>query len=177
MFTFTASTNIVICQTKKSQVLNMEVKALEPNRLRMDITSTLGHHVFSLVSTGNQVEYLLVRQKKHYKGASSERALRPVLKVPIDPAHLKNVIFQRPIADKDWSCTTDKKAVRDCINMRTKMKVEWQQGKDYRPMINISYAKAVTIQINVRAVEDFNGEADKVFALKVPKSFKSYRLK
>jgi hypothetical protein len=122
------------------------------------------------------VEYILVRQKKHFKGSHSERALRPVLKVPIDPSHLRNVIFQRPIADKDWSCTTDGDELKDCVNLRTKMKVLWKKGSDHRPMIHILYGNRAKIQINVRAVGEFEGVASKVFSLKVPKSFKSYNI-
>ena len=102
-------------------------------------------------------------------------ALKPILNMPLDPNHLRNLIFQLPIADKDWSlsCTDDEGTLRDCINMRRRIKVMWKKDKSDRPLIDIRYSRRVRVQINVRDVSEYEGDPDKTFSLKVPKSLKN----
>lgn len=150
----------------------MDIKALKEGPLRMDITTGMGIHLFSLVTNEEGVEYILVRQKKYYKGENTDMALKPILNVPMDPAHLRSVIFQQPIADKDWSCTDQEGVLRDCINLRSRIKVMWKKDKSDRPLIDIRYSKRARIQISVRDVAEFDGDVEKTFKLKIPKSFK-----
>lgn len=162
----------------KSQVINMDLTAADPDQMRIDVTSTLGMHLFSLVSEEKNVEYLVVREKKHYKGRPSSRALRPVLSVPLNPNHLRNVILRRPIAEKSWSCDEDPRGqLTSCKNLRNKMSIDWKRNKDGRPLILITYPRVAKVQINVRDYERFRGDPETTFNLKVPKSFKSYRLR
>ena len=163
-------------KTKKSHLLNMTVKAQKDGPLRMDVTTSVGIHLFSLVTTDEGVEYILVRQKKYYRGENSEMAMKPILNMPLDPNHLRNLIFQMPIADKDWSCTDQEGVLRDCLNMRRRIKVMWKKDKSDRPLIDIRYSRRARVQINVRDVSEFDGDPEKTFKLKVPKSFKKVRI-
>ena len=164
-------------KSKKSHVLDMQIKALESGPMRMDVTGTLGVHLFSLVTDQDNVEYLLVRQKKHYEGQNSSTALKPILKMPLNPNHLRNIVFQKAIPDKNWTCTNDESGkLRDCIQMRNRLKVIWKENKSGRPLVLINYPRVAQIKIQIKGYEEFSGDAEKTFNLKVPKSFKSYKL-
>lgn len=164
-------------KNKKSHILDMNIKALESGPMRMDVTGTLGVHLFSLVTNNDNVEYMLVRQKKYYSGINSKSALKPILKMPLNPNHLRNIVFQKPISDKGWTCTSDESGkLRDCMHLRDRLKVIWKENKEGRPLVLINYPRVAQIKMQIKGYEKYEGDPEKTFKLKVPKSFKSYKL-
>ena len=162
-------------KTKKSQVVRIKAKAIYPDKLRLDVTSTLGIHVFSLAMQGDQVEYILPREKKHYSGPSGARALRPILQLPIDPLLFQNMLFQKPVERKDWSCTTDGEILKNCKKPLWAMTVEWQPPTKEGRLVRID-SRSASIQLHLDEYQSKFEEKQSTFQLKVPKKFKKYKL-
>ncbi|MCB0407838.1 MAG: DUF4292 domain-containing protein [Bdellovibrionales bacterium] len=158
----------------KSFIVNVDIQAIKNKSLRMDVTAAMGTPVASLVLNGDQVQYLLFRQKAYYEGASSDRVLGPILSVPIDPKLFFNLLFDEAMTDKNWSCIKDKIGfLLECKNLQDQLKITWKDRKGRRKAIFIEHSKA-EIQMNISS---FTPHADSVFSLKVPKSFQKYRVR
>ena len=95
----------------RSGIVNLQVKAIQNQKLRMDILSPIQTHIASVALKGDELAYLIVAEKRGYRGMSSASAMVPVLRIPLDPKLLYNLFFDKPITDKNWSCTEDEKGM------------------------------------------------------------------
>ena len=164
-------------KTNKSQVVNLEVKAFDMNNVRLDVTSSLGMHVFSLVNTTDKVEYMIVPEKKHFSGKSGPKALAPVFSAPIDPRYLGYMFFEKPVPDKNWSCENDaENKLATCKDLKSKMTITWEKNKDGSRLIRILYPNVSLVQINVKDFSNDLKNRDETLQLKVPKSFSSQQI-
>ena len=78
------------------------------------------------------------------------------------------------MADKNWNCTkTEKGFLKSCENLDEGLRVSWKDRKGRKKSIFIEHARA-DIQMNIKS---FTPQADEVFTLKAPKSFKKYRVR
>lgn len=158
----------------KSFIVNVDIQAVRDQKLRMDVTAAMGTPVASLVLDADEVKYILFRQRRYYEGVASNKALKPILSVPLDPRLFYNLLFDQPIADKSWSCTKDEKGfLAVCESPAEGLKVTWKDRKGRRKAIYIEHDKA-SLQMNLSS---FSPRADEVFSLQAPKSFKKYRLR
>jgi len=161
----------------KSQVVNLDLKSIDLENFRLDVTSSLGLHVFSLVARSNQIEYLVVSEKKHYKATASPKALAPIFSTPIDPKWLAYLFFNKSIPDKRWSCTLAKDdRARQCRDLGNKLTVSWETSKDASGLIRIEAPGQSVVQISVREYSNELKDAASILALKVPKSFTTISL-
>lgn len=161
-------------EKSKSFIVNVDIQARKNLQLRMDVTAALGTPVASIVLNGDKVEYILFRQKKFYSGVSNDRVLKPILSVPLDPQLFYNILFDEPVADKNWSCTKNQKGfLVNCENLQQGLKVTWKDRKGRKKSIHIEHARA-EIQMNIKS---FTPRADDVFVLKAPPSFRKYRVR
>lgn len=164
-------------RANKSQVVNLDVKALDLQNFRMDVTTSLGMHVFSLVNTSEKVEYIVVPEKKHFSGKSSPKALAPILSVPIDPRFLGYIFFERQIPDKNWSCDQDAEGkLSTCKDLRTKLTIAWEKSKEGARLIRITYPNVSVVQINIHDFSNALKNKEEILNLKVPSSFKSIQI-
>ncbi len=161
----------------RSQIVNMNVQAVNQSRLRMDITAALGHHVASLVLRKDQVEYLLTSEKKFYSGRSNENALRPILALPLNPQLLYNVLFDLPIEEKGWTCTKDQKDfIADCKNLSSGLEIKWSERKGRRKTVHITHQLGA-IQMNFMAYKPKVEGADSQFDLVSPQGFQQQKIR
>ncbi len=170
------SSKVLVKDKVKSQsfIVNVDIQAVKNQKLRMDITAALGTPVAALVMNGDKVKYILFRQKKYYEGLASNRVLRPILSVPMNPQLMHHLLFDQPIVDKNWSCSKDKKGfLTICESPMEGLKIIWKDRKGRKKAIYIEHEKA-SLQMNISS---FTPKADEVFNLKAPKSFKKYRLR
>ena len=158
----------------KSFIVNVDIQARKNKQLRMDVTAALGTPVASLVLNDKEVKYILFRQKRFYSGTTNNRVLSPILSVPLNPQLFFNLLFDEPMADKNWSCAKDNKGfLVACENSQQDLKVTWKDRKGRRKAIHIEHSKA-DIQMNIKS---FSPQAEEVFHLKAPKSFKKYKVR
>ncbi|OFZ12251.1 MAG: hypothetical protein A2Z20_04370 [Bdellovibrionales bacterium RBG_16_40_8] len=156
----------------KSSLVNLEVKAIDGEKLRMDITSPMGTHVASVLMKGSSLEYLNVSEKIVYRMQATRESLRGLLRVPIEPAVLYNIFFDRAIESKNWSCVLDKdRFLKNCKDLKSGLLIEWISREGAKRVISFQHATAL-VQINLYSFEGKISDRDKTFELKAPSSFK-----
>lgn len=157
-------------------MVNADVRAVNGEKMRIDVTSPVLTHLASLTLRGQDLTFIVVPDKIGYRGMTSREALRPVLQVPIDPTLLYHVFFDQPVAQKNWSCTNDDKGLlKECRELRGSLRIEWKSRDREKRTIEIAHPSA-TMQINIYQFERDADLADDKFDLKVPNSFKVIRI-
>ncbi len=175
---FEAKALIRDLKKNKSHVINLQVNAVQPDKLRVDATSVIGTHIFSLVTDKDKVEYLVVPEKTYFVGKSSAGALKPILPIAISPDHLMNMFFEKPIQEKNWTCSKSAEGIlQSCRQRRSKVRVEWSRQKGGQRLIEVSVPSVAMVQMSVRSFDDEVNVKKHPFSLRVPQSFKTVRLK
>lgn len=172
--TFKSKVLIRDLKKNKSYVVNAKFQAHLPDKTRLDITSPVGQHLFTLVTHDNEVEYLAIKDKQHVKTKANATALSQVIPININPTRLANVFFESPIDDKNWSCTKKDGVLDSCKEMGTKITIAWEMQPDGKRRVKINQPGKAEIQINVYEFEDKVNRDKNPFALETPKSFKVY---
>lgn len=156
----------------KSYVLNAKMQGHQPDRLRLDITSPLGQHLFTLVSRGSDVEYIVVKEKRYVRTKADANSLKEILPLPINPQRLLNVFFETPIEDKNWSCTEKSGQLQSCKEMGSNLSIKWEKQADGRRRVEIDYPKVTAIQINIYDYDESYNDKKDIFTIPVPKNFR-----
>lgn len=169
-----------LVQDKKhahSFIINLDFNAIRDRALRLDVTSTLGQPVASLVSTPAKVSYVLFRSKSFYSGKPSPRALKPILAIPLDPRWIDNILFEKPFDAKSWTCTKDDQGfLKECDDSVTQVQVKWNSRSGERRTVDINHS-AAEVQINLHTFRPKVQDRENLFKLKAPKGFKRFILR
>lgn len=161
----------------KSFIVKVDAFAVRDQSLRLDVTAALGTPVASLVLAGDEVKYILPRQKKYYEGQSSPKVLRPILSVPVDPKLFYSLLFDVVPTDSAWACEKDKNGfLQECKNPDHGLNVSWKDRKGRKKSIYIEHKKA-SMQMNVTWFKPSLEGTQQVFSMTAPKKFKKYRIK
>lgn len=158
----------------KSHVVNLDLNAVKGEKLRMDVTSTVGIHVASLVLIGNDLKYALIRDKKFYQGRTSPSALQPVIAVPVDPHLFYNILFDQPVMAPNWKCSESEGLVKECQNKVTKLSIRWDRKGQFKTVF-VEHEKG-SLQLNFRSFESKVSDKAGLFELTAPKGFSQYRI-
>ena len=159
----------------KSVLVNIDIKARAFKQLRIDATSAIGGHLAALVLSGEDVSYIMVRQKSYFKGRANGRSLSRVLGIRMDPKLLYNMLFDRAPEDKNWVCKKDKNDfLLECQNLKTQDKITWKNRENARKLVQLENKKGL-LQMNLRGFEAKIKQSPQTFKLKIPKSFKRIR--
>jgi hypothetical protein len=165
----------VLIHDKKEQrsgVVNLKVKAVDGEQLRLDVTSPIGTHLASILLSGDRLEYLNVADKTVYQSKASKDSLRDILKIPLEPQTLYSVLFDKAMANKNWSCSSDKNGlIAECKDSKSGMDVVWVSREGAKRTIEIQHSSA-SIQMNLYDFNSKVSDPSKAFQLKVPSSFK-----
>ncbi len=155
----------------KRGIVNLSVKAIDGEKLRMDVTSPVGTHVASVLLIGEELQYLNVSGKTLTTAKASRESLRELLKIPIEPVALYNIFFDRPMENKNWSCVNGTNGfLKTCKDHRTGLQIEWVSREGAKRTIDLQHP-AASIQMNLYSFESKVAEQAKAFTLKVPSSF------
>jgi hypothetical protein len=164
-------------ENAKSHIVNVDAYAVRGQNLRIDVTAALGTHVASLVLNGDEVRYILPRKKSYFEGKSSEKVLRPILSVPVDPRLFYSMLFDVAPEEEDWSCeTSDKGFLSGCENRVQGLSVEWKDRNGRKKSVLVEHEKA-SLQMNVTWFKPSLDPEKNIFSLRAPKKFKRYRIK
>jgi hypothetical protein len=159
-------------QSAKSGIVNLKIKAVTDEKLRMDFTSPVGTHIASVLMLGEEVQYLNVADKALYKSKASVESFKNILLVPIDPKAFYGLLFDRPIENKNWTCTKDDNGmVASCADNKSGLAIEWKSREGDKRTIGIQH-KLATVQINLYNFEDTVENPEKAFNLTAPATFK-----
>jgi len=164
----------------KSNYVNIDFYAIQPDRLRAEVSATLGVSVASLAIDKNQITYAVHTQKKFYQGALSDRSIEPLLKVRMNPKILFYVLFDRPLPSPQWVCRlTSSGLPEQCDLSGHDYSVVWSERANENKRITIR-SSTFEIQIVVKA---FSGtlptkvqKDPNFFTVTAPESYKSYQL-
>jgi outer membrane protein assembly factor BamE (lipoprotein component of BamABCDE complex) len=81
----------------KSQAASADIIATRRGSFRIEVTALLGFPVASLVLTEKSFYCAMHTQKKFYWGPADEQTLSSILKMPLSPKLMKQIIFDEPI--------------------------------------------------------------------------------
>lgn len=158
-------------KTNRSFIVYMNFTAENKGRLRMDVTSSVGSQISSLLLENGQVTLLLLRDKKYFKGASGSSKLAKVLNFPLDPQIFANILFDRPIEQKNWICAMGKDSLlSECKSSQSQIQFAIADRSGVRKVVTITHPQG-TAQISFTAFASGPFDLDKIFSLLVPKSF------
>lgn len=154
----------------KTNTVSLDVMARRDEALRMEVSGTMGIHVASFLLSGSQVRYVIHTQKRFFSGTVSEKALRPLLKVNIDPRWLYGIFFDEDLPA--WKCQG--RPVQVC-EKSDGTKITWTDRSEERKRITISNPQ-FEVQILVKDFQTKVQDPDKAFRLEVPEGYRRYKL-
>jgi hypothetical protein len=174
---FHAKALIKDLEQSRSYIVNLNVNIKKDQAIRMDVTTTLGMAVASLLETPREVRYALFDSKRFYFGTPQPGVMRPILAIPFDPRWLQNVLFDQPITEKNWTCERDSHGLlSQCQDSATGLKISWSARKGVKKTILIEHAKA-SVQINVQSFKPKVEERKNLFSLEAPEGFQKLRVR
>lgn len=137
----------------KSYVVNIDIIAAKPNKLRMDITSTIGGHLSSLAMNEGILQYIIVKEKKYFSGKANAQAMKNLVGLHLKPKNFVNLLFDIEPQGKAWQCTKDEiHLLKECINKSSDIKVSW--AKRIRQSRNIIIeSKSSKVQLSLKNFE------------------------
>jgi len=161
----------------RSYIVNLNMNAVRDERARMDVISTLGTGVATLLVDNKEVRYVLFDSKRFYFGPPQPDVMRPILAIPFDPRWLHNILFEQPLTDKTWTCTKDGAGLlKDCRDSATALKVSWSARQGEKKTILIEHAKA-SVQINVQSFQPKVEDRKNLFVLEAPAGYQKLRVR
>lgn len=160
-------------ETGEANVVSLDVLGLKPNIIRMEVTSSLGIALASILIKEKEVEYILPKQKKYYHGIKSDSALFPALNIRVNPEMLSAVFFEESYPK--WKCQADNGMIVACTTPEG-VEVRWEREGNITRRISLSGPK-FEVQVQMKNYELKSNWTDKTWALQVPEDFKKYKLK
>lgn len=164
---------------KRDQTHNvsLDVIGIKPDKVRMEVSATLGVSLASLVLKEEEIAYAIHPQKRFFSGAVSDQALKPLFNIELNPKYLLNVFFDMPIPEKNWSCTRGvDQLVEKCERLSDGLSIEWKERQGELKRV---YIKSSDFEVQV-LVKDFTTKVEiteKTFTLEAPKGYKNYKFR
>jgi hypothetical protein len=164
-------------EQNRSYIVNLNLNAVRDGRARMDVTSTLGTGVASMVISKDEVRYILFDAKRFYFGVPKPDVMRPILNIPFDPRWLHNLLFDLPITDKGWECRKNNLDQPDsCVDSSGQTKVAWASRNGDKRTVSIDHPKG-SVQINIQSFQPKVEDRQNLFDLEAPEGFQKLRVR
>jgi hypothetical protein len=164
-------------EQSRSYIVNLNFNVKRSEQARMDVTTTLGTGVASLLLSNQEVRYILVDAKKFYVGVPNPSVMRPILSIPFDPRWIHNILFDLPIGGQGWACSQDKSALLEsCQDTVNGVKITWSNRQGYKKTILIEHSKA-SVQMNVQSFKAKVEERGNLFTLEAPEGYQKLRIR
>lgn len=164
-------------EQSRSYIVNLSFNAIRGEKARMDVTSTLGTGVASLVVDNKEVRYVLLDSKRFYYGRPQPDVMRPILAIPFDPRWLHSLLFEEPIPDKNWSCTRDSRGqMQSCTDGATQTEIRWSDRRGERKTLLIEHPKA-SVQIKITSFRPKVEDRKNLFVLEAPEGYQKLRVR
>lgn len=132
--TFSGKMKLTNLETDQSLILNLDLFAKKPALLRMEITTSVGFHVASLILEQDTF-HLIIPSKKIYRfGTSHTYVFADVIPLPIDPKWIIPIFFEEPLPS--WTCQWDEGGYLQACQFEA-FKVTWTKRKGYQKTLSI----------------------------------------
>lgn len=118
----------------KNRSVTVVVMAEKAGPLRMEATALGGFaNVASYLSDKDGFRCALYHPPLFFQGGNSENALKPLLKFPLSPVIVHNIVFDEPVRGSDWKCEAgEDKLVSKCQSASRRMSVDWSRHEGSR---------------------------------------------
>jgi hypothetical protein len=164
-------------EKSKSFIVNIDFNLVRGEVARMDITSTIGTSVASMVTTASQTRYALYDLKQFYTGEPKPSVMRPILAIPFNPVWLQNVLFEIPFTESNWKCTNETDGRPSlCQDSQAGLKISWERKDGDLKSIVFEHSKAL-VQIRIKNFKPKVEGDGNIFVLESPKGFRNLRVK
>jgi hypothetical protein len=161
----------------RSYIVNLNFNVKKSETSRMDVTTTLGMAVASLMVDNKEVRYILFDSKRFYFGPPQPGVMRPILAIPFDPRWIENVLLDLKIDDKGWTCNRDAAGwLQECQDATSGLKISWSGRQGAKKTILIEHPKA-SVQINVQSFRPKVEDRKNLFSLEAPEGFQKLRVR
>lgn len=158
-------------RTDHSGIINIAIKAVNRKHLRIDLTSAMGTYLGSVAINGRRLDYLSIDDRTIYHMWATPRAVRSILKIPVAPPLLFDVLFDEAPIAKNWQCQYEHGYLRACYNRRERLKILWLSRRGDSRTIEIDHPRA-EVQMDLYNFKAQISNRKTVFVLKAPPSFK-----
>lgn len=160
-------------KSNESQVFDLDIISSHPMPARLEVSTSLGIHLASVVIKEELIQISIPKQKKFYEGVSSRRALQPLLKVNIEPKLISAAIYQESFPD--WNCRADNAELVSCQTPDGD-EITWQKIDAYQRRVNIR-GNGFEAQIHFKSYQKKSDLNATVFNLTPETDYKTYKLK
>lgn len=164
-------------KNNKTFIVKLNFKAIKAKAYRIDVFSPLGSHEASLLYKNDMFEMLDLSNKRLYRAKNGKKLFSRALSVELEPSSVFNILFDEPIQDKGWVCDFKvSEAPTSCENKKQNIKVVWSERVNDKKTVDITHPNG-EVQILFTSFSNEVKNPQQVFNLKVPKSFKTYKLR
>lgn len=158
----------------KSQIVNADVVAIRPHKMRLEITTPIGIHLATLAMNEKDVRIALTQQKRFLIGPSNEKGLKSIIGVAMSPQLFMDLLFDEE-PGVDWTCTRGKSGFLEACENKT-LKVKWKDREVARRKIEIE-SKKFFMQIALQGFSTKVEDRTELFELNTPSGFEVERFK
>jgi hypothetical protein len=161
----------------KSGTLTLDVLAKEPSQLRMELVGPFGVHVASIALNGEEVRYVLTREKRYVSGPAEADALVRLVPVRIPPKALLAILFDRQFPKEDWTCANDPATQLNvsCTHKGEPVTVRWLERNGRARRLQIAAAEA-EVEMYIEEAKTKAEFKPETFVLSAPSGYKQERL-
>lgn len=161
----------------KSQIVNLDIVAVRPDKLRVEVTASLGVHLASLVMNGKEFKAALMQQKRFLIGPSTPTSFTRIIGVPLDPNLFMKLLFDEAPSNSDWACLHDKNQfLESCESKVQGLKLNWKDREVSRRKVEIE-AKTFSIQMLLQGFSTKVEDTAETFSINAPAGFKIETIK
>lgn len=163
-------------KNQKTNFLQIDFVAIRPDKLRAEVTGTLGVSVATLTLNKGQIQMANHNQKKYYSGKISDRVLSSIFGIHLDPRILLFALFDEPLPEKSFQCSLDAQGlVQECKGKQMDLTLRWSERNGELKRVVISRAD-FEVQILVKDFTTKVQESVDLFKIEPPAAYKSYQL-
>ncbi len=157
----------------KTDTVSLEVIAQKDHALRMEVSGPMGVHVASLLMKDSEISYAIHTQKRFISGPVSQKSLKPLLNVNLDPRWLYSIFFDSAV--EGWNCKNNEAGLIEKCELADGSKIVWSDRVGEKKRITISNTQ-FEVQVLVKGFTTKVQSPEKAFSLVSPDGYKKYKL-
>ena len=160
----------------RSQIVNADIVAFRPDRLRMELSTPIGIYVASFVMNHETVKYALPKDKRFVEGPATAQSMKSAVGVGLDPHLFIDILFDAEPTEKTWVCKRDKKGfLESCENKSEGVSVSWADREMAKKRIEVKTAEFI-LQVALKGFSTKVEESPSLFELAQPEGYKYQKI-
>lgn len=164
-------------RTGKENIISLDAIAREPSQLRLEVTGPFSVHLASIVLNGDEVRYILTREKRFVSTSATSAAFVRLIPIRISPTALLAVLFDRELPAAEWKCVRDPatRLLSTCAHLYQDVQLKWLErtGLKRRLAVLAQDAEVEMVLDEAKSKVELN---EKTFELMPPRGFKQEKL-